>query len=259
MPGLFVDIGNTRLKWRSSRAGVGYTPGDAQGSMATSAICLTDLVAAWGRLDFSSVWIANVAAAPRLEVVLDALRSCRPQSTISVVTSQAHAAGVINCYVEPGRLGADRWAALIGARALYPQQAVLIASLGTATTIDLLGSDGRYRGGVIFPGAAMMRRALATDTAQLPLSRGLGALLACDTENAIESGILHAQAGALERILRLIEAEATGDGRPVCLLSGGNAQTLGPLLPFSTVIVDNLVLRGLLELARDAGPPRIQE
>lgn len=254
MTHLFVDIGNTRVKWRHADIDAGYTARDAQGSMATDTDVGVSLTRAWRALRFTSVWIANVATQEPLEDVLRAVRTCQPQSAISVIVSESRRAGVVNSYIEPHRLGADRWAALIGARALYPQHAVLIVSLGTATTIDLLSADGRYRGGVILPGAAMMRRSLAEGTAQLPLARGQGAVLAQDTENAIESGIIHAQAGAIERVLRQIEAESTDP--PLRVLTGGDAEALAPHLPFSTAIVDNLVLRGLLEIARDAAHSR---
>jgi len=254
MTHLFVDIGNTRLKWRHADIDAGYTARDAQGAMAIDSEVGAGLTRAWHVLGFTSVWIANVATQDLLEHVLRAVRTCQPQSAITVIVSESRRAGVINSYLEPHRLGADRWAALIGARALYPQQSVLIVSLGTATTIDLLGAQGQYRGGVILPGAAMMRRALAEGTAQLPLARGQGAVLAQDTENAIESGIIHAQAGAIERVLRQIEGESMDS--PLRVLTGGDAEALAPYLPFSTAIVDNLVLRGLLEIARDAAHSR---
>jgi type III pantothenate kinase len=70
--------------------------------------------------------------------------------------STAAACGVTNSYDTPEQLGADRWAALIGARALHGG-ACVVAVAGTATTIDALDASGRFRGGLILPGLALMR------------------------------------------------------------------------------------------------------
>ena len=48
----------------------------------------------------------------------------------------------------------------------------LLASFGTATTIDTVGPDNVFAGGLILPGPAMMRNALAHGTANLPVADG---------------------------------------------------------------------------------------
>ena len=100
-----------------------------------------------------------------------------------------------------------------------------VVSLGTATTADVLDGAGVFQGGVILPGLDLMRSSLARDTAQLPLADGRFDPLPRRTVDAIVSGCLHAQLGAIERMFRLVEAE-TG---AVCLLNGGAAGSLAPL------------------------------
>jgi type III pantothenate kinase len=264
MPSLLVDIGNTRTKWRMVDPLTGFANSDPQGAVlhAKSA----SLAALWRVQPLQAAWIVNVAQAGALAGVRAILDELQPRPEVSVLLARAEQSGVINGYRAPERLGADRWAMLIGARALYPQSNVLIASLGTATTIDLLRADGRFVGGVILPGIALMRHALARNTAGLPLARGRYAALARDTDDAITSGILHAQAGAIERVLRdskLVALDqmaeiAPSPDRALCLLAGGDAALIQPRLPFFTVIADNLVLRGLLEVARDPPLTRAQ-
>ncbi len=108
-----------------------------------------------------------------------------------------------NLYENPERLGADRWAALIGARALHPHACVVVTA-GTATTVDLLSAAGDFLGGLILPGVELMQQALARGTAQLPLADGRFALQPRRTVDAIRSGCLQAQAGAVERMFRQI-------------------------------------------------------
>ena len=118
---------------------------------------------------------------------------------------------------------------------------------GTATTIDTLDAGGRFRGGLILPGLDLMRRALARDTAALPLASGEHEAYPRNTDDAIISGCLEAQLGAIERAFMRI----AGAPDSLCLLSGGAAQMLAPQLNIPHRLIDNLVLEGL---ARQAEP-----
>jgi type III pantothenate kinase len=244
---LLIDVGNTRIKWRAVDARQGFAPDDATGSATPDRVA--ELETLWRPLVLDGAWMANVAGATRALLVEERL----PRGTIvHRVGAQSVLAGVTNGYREPEKLGADRWCALVGARALFPSEPVVIASFGTASTIDLLDADGTFAGGVILPGFELMRSSLSAGTADLPLASGRYQVLAQTTDDAITSGIAHAQAGALERFLRLTDAGAQlGPGVRRVLLSGGHAPEVLPLLPFPATIVDNLVLRGLFEVARE--------
>jgi type III pantothenate kinase len=159
------------------------------------------------------------------------------------LTSSAAACGVSNGYDNPGQLGADRWAALIGARSLHAGAAIVVMA-GTATTIDALDGDGRFRGGLILPGLALMRAALARNTADLPHAAGHYRPLPTNTDDAIVSGAIHATLGAIERM------RATLGMDTLCLLSGGAAGKLAPHLELPLRQVDNLVLEGLARYSR---------
>ncbi|MGD9871544.1 MAG: type III pantothenate kinase, partial [Thauera sp.] len=76
---------------------------------------------------------------------------------------------------------------------------------------------------------------------QLPFAEGRFALQPRRTADAIRSGCLQAQAGAVERMFRQI-AHAP-DAR--CLLGGGAADSFADLLDIPLRRVDNLVLAGL--------------
>ena len=178
----------------------------------------------------------NVAGeAVRLRIEALATRLGRP---LEWLTSSAAACGVSNAYDTPCQLGADRWAALIGARSLHAGAAIVVMA-GTATTIDALDGDGRFRGGLILPGLALMRAALARNTAGLPHAAGLYRSLPTNTDDAIVSGAIHATLGAIERM------RATLGTNTLCLLSGGAAGELAPHLELPQRQVDNLVLEGL--------------
>jgi type III pantothenate kinase len=182
--------------------------------------------------------VAGAAVAGRLEGLL-AARGL----TAEWILPREEGFGVRNSYLEPGRLGADRWAALVGARALHQGPALVVTS-GTATTADVLDGRGVFLGGVILPGLDLMRASLARDTAQLPFAEGRFDVTPKHTADAIVTGCLHAQVGAIERMFRLVAAEVDS----VCLLNGGAAAALAPRLECPVRVVDNLVLEGLARM-----------
>jgi len=154
--------------------------------------------------------------------------------------SSAEACGVRNHYEQVERLGSDRWAALIGARGQV-STACLVVCAGTATTVDWLDANGEFRGGSILPGVDLMRASLARNTAQLPLGDGHFRAEPRNTLDAIASGCLHAQLGAIERQFARLANEP---GAP-CLLTGGAAPHLAPYLNIPFRLTDNLILDGL--------------
>ena len=234
---LCIDSGNTRLKWGLHDGSTWHERAAlAQGDIAE----LAELLA---RIEPSSVNIAHVAG-PAIGQQLSALLAPW-QARCHWISSTAQAGGVINGYENPAQLGVDRWCALIGARSLSTAPC-LVVMCGTATTVDSLSREGRFLGGLILPGFELMRRSLARDTAALPLAQGEHLAYPRRTDDAITSGCLEAQAGAIERAYRRLSASS--QETPVCLLSGGGAERLAPLLGIAYQQIDNLVLEGLRHL-----------
>ncbi len=250
-----IDAGNTRVKW--ALAGDDAPLGqwlDYGAVMHADAAQLPDAwraaLAAHGPVD--KVIAANVAGAAMraaLETMLIEAGVAAP-SAVDWFASVAERAGVRNGYRTHGQLGCDRFAAAIGAHALLPGQALIVANCGTATTIDAVTADGAFLGGMILPGLGLMATSLARNTAQLPQIAQGGKLpsgFADNTDDAILSGLLAAQAGAIERACALHGAQA-------CLISGGAAHYIAPALgtdvPYR--LVDNIVLTGLHAAARGA-------
>src|SRR5699024_1677202 len=97
----------------------------------------------------------------------------------------AEGGGVKTKYRYPERLGADRWAAAVGAYAAS-KKAVCVVDCGSAITFDAVDSAGRHLGGLIVPGWNLMRSALHLGTADLPFAEADSVeLFAMDTTDAI--------------------------------------------------------------------------
>ncbi len=232
-----IDAGNTRIKWgvRDGNAWI------AQGALPTGdAASLAGVSAAWPTA--ARTVACNVAGDAVGETISLALAPRFPP--LLWLRSSAAFCGVRNGYEQPERLGADRWAALIGARGQV-SSACLVVCAGTATTVDWLDASGMFRGGLILPGVDLMRAALARNTAQLPLAEGEFCRAPRNTMDAIVSGCLHAQIGAIERMFSGLADEPGA----VCLLTGGAAPRLAPYLNIPFRLAENLILDGLVRFA----------
>lgn len=231
-----LDSGNSRIKW-GVHDGAQWL---AQGAVAHADVeQLARLLLDWPNPD--KVVLANVAGTVAGGRIREQLGRWSP--VFWEVTSEFSGCGVTNRYRNPEQLGVDRWCALIGARGMS-HSAVLVVMAGTATTIDTMNAEGEFLGGFILPGPELMRRSLARETAALPFANGGYAAYPRCTDDAIVSGVLEAQAGAIERaFLRL------ADGGACCLLSGGNAELIGHHLVIPHKVTHNLPLDGLKRLA----------
>src|SRR5690606_27640469 len=114
----------------------------------------------------------NVAGKERGAGIRDAL--ARHGCPVHWIRSRAQLLHLKNGYTQPTQLGADRLVSLLGVRSRLASThpPFVLASFGTATTIDTVGPDDTFIAGLIFPGPAVMRSSLARGTAKPPLADG---------------------------------------------------------------------------------------
>lgn len=237
---LAIDVGNTRTKW-----GLGDVDRwVAHGSLPTAE--LAGLEAALPALPATTRAVACCVAGHGAEASVAI--TCRGRGIpLHIVTPEASLLGVRNGYDRPTQLGADRWAALVAA---HSDQACnqLVVAAGTALTVDALRADGRFLGGIIVPGLALMRQALREGTAGLRPTGGRVTELPCNTDDAIATGTVFAACGAVDRIGGAMRGSGAPPARIV--LTGGAAASLAPCLMPSPSIREHLVLDGLARIAR---------
>lgn len=250
---LLVDAGNTRVKWAivpcNERSPESLGRWAASGMVEHAQI--RQLSDVWRNHKIVRVLASNVAGQEMRDAIDAALLGALGMQPVPLewFASVPALAGVRNGYRNPAQLGCDRFASAIGARALYPNEPLLVATCGTATTIDAISTDGVFLGGMILPGLGLMASSLARNTAQLPRVAEHVAIsepFADHTDAAIVSGCITAQAGAIERAF---SAHARQQGRAQCLLSGGAAALIAPHLNIPHQRIDNLVLIGLHAVA----------
>lgn len=246
---LLLDLGNSRVKWMLAKPGhLGRQRAltlDAAGAVPVDAL----LAALPKRVDV--IRMVSVARPARTRALARALRRATGVEPWLLHTT-ARAAGVRCGYREPWRLGADRWAAVIGAHHLHvPPQALCVVDIGTAMTIDFVSREGQHGGGVIMPAPALMVETLLRGTQGIrrratPGGTGRRTLFARGTHEALVQGSRHAAAALVERALR--EARARFGGRPRLVITGGGAAQLLPWFTVPYAHVPDLVLRGLAAL-----------
>ena len=238
---LLLDMGNSRLKWALqaqpdawfARGAVDWNEADVP----------AQLVSAWAELPRpDAVLAASVVDGAREAEVVRVTEQLFAHSPHWLRTP-ASAAGVRNAYAEPQRLGVDRFLAMVTALADGHAPCVL-ASAGTALTLDALAADGRHLGGLIAPGPLLMQQSLLGATARVrPERSGEIVELADNTADAVASGCWLAAAALIERFMD--SATARFDRRPMLILGGGDGARLAPLLSIPVQLSEDSVLRGL--------------
>jgi len=245
---LAIDIGNTRLKWAVFDLGHPGARLQAQGAVFLEHI---DTLAEgdWRTLPAPEGMLGcNVAG--------DAVRK-RVEEQLELwdipgrwVASGPKGGGVLNGYDHPGRLGADRFVAQVGARwrclARGHRGPVLVVMIGTAVTVDAMDADGRFLGGLILPGHGIMLRALEGGTAGLRVPTGDVVDFPKNTSDALTSGGTYAITGAIERMHRHLSAHCGQEPRTV--MTGGAGWKVSPSLDIPHELVDALIFDGLLVL-----------
>lgn len=241
---LLLDIGNTRLKWAWSVEGTLEETDQSRYRVADLGDALTAHFQ--GARRPQRVFVSNVAGADVGQILSGWVGRTWNLET-QYLTAQASQCGVTCAYIDPGTLGADRWAALIAAHHRFRDN-VCIVDCGSAITIDALAANGEHLGGLIVPGIRMMRRSLSQNTDGIPeVTSGNVSLLARHTHDGVTAGTLYAAVAVVDRVVSDVETEL---GQSVaCVVTGGDAETIHPLLAHDVAFEPNLVLEGLAVIA----------
>lgn len=240
---LLIDAGNTRLKWACV---------DQQGELSTIqyssyetgqiADCLRVILIQ--QPDVKQILFLHVLGQD-IEIELLQLAAQR-QIKLQFVRTPVQGYGVRVAYQEAGRLGADRFVAMVAAHQLSLKQPVVVIDAGTALTIDTIDNTGQHLGGLILSGLslsseALISRSKAKHMNQADLSNI--SLFAKDTLQAIGSGSVYGVAASIDGITQRIQQTLQ---KPVqCILTGGDATLLQAYLLGGYVLHEDLVMRGL--------------
>lgn len=154
----------------------------------------------------------------------------------------------------PRGLGADRWAADIGAMAIAENNGtthshILVIDAGTCITYDLINDKGEVFKGAISPGVELRIKAMHEHTALLPLISAEGEvdILGLDTETAMRSGAVMGAAleteGFIRRLLRQYPDLKV-------FVTGGNKFEYDDDVKSCITTEPMLIFKGLMQIAK---------
>lgn len=247
---LLIDIGNSRTK---------YVQLIDDELSATTQLNNDEFSVAYFIKHFSQVSRIIVANVAKSALTTELASWCAEQEIkFKQVHSEQQRKALISAYQQPTTLGIDRWLALLGAMHLYPQENVLIIDAGTATTVDLLASDGQHQGGWILAGIkALFNSILSHSTLVHAESKTKPSLaFGTNTTDNVNNACWAATLGMINQAIR--QAQQLGDIDHI-ILTGGDGQALTELLLSQASekkisvqkiqFIDNLIFYGLQDYA----------
>ena len=239
---LFIDAGNTRLKWRLESGST---------VLAEDSVTYREDADRLGQLALPAhadcVWIGSVAGDivdRQLQERLTTIANEEPW----FVAVQSECLGLSVAYADTTRLGVDRYLAMLGARQ-RSTAALCIVDVGTAMTLDAVDPEGAHYGGLITPGPRTMIDSLLRGTARIADASEISpdTPFARDTSEAVTGGAVYACAALIDRFVAEFEQRVEA---PVSLfLTGGDAERIAPRLRTMAISAPDLVFDGLRALA----------
>ena len=244
---LELDVGNSRIKWRvlNREAQAGDLHPDAlMGGAEDATVKLFESIPR--DLQLSAARGCSVGSELLLVELAEGLEE-RWGLELDVAEVSAQCGGITNSYKEVGRMGVDRWLAMIAAFNRQ-KRACLVVDAGTALTIDLVADDGRHQGGYILAGLSMAVKALENNTGITLRNRDFSPFggPGTSTEQAVLGGAL---SSAVSLILEALGRLRCTDSGAMVYLCGGDAELLAQALrsrgESGFTVEPDLVLDGL--------------
>jgi type III pantothenate kinase len=247
---LAIDAGNTNIVFALVKAGEIR----ARWRIATDTRRTADEYVVWLRQllelegyttdDVNAVIIGTVV--PRATHNLEVLSS-KYFGTPAVIAGQGKAEWPIALEVdEPHNVGADRALNAIAGHAKYKGELVIV-DFGTATTFDLVGESGAYKGGIIAPGLNLSLDALVSAAAKLPriaIEEPKGnSVIGRTTEDQMLIGVYWGYVAMMEGLIARLKAEL--GGRVTVIGTGGLAALFDKRTDVFDAVEPDLTIQGL--------------
>ena len=225
---LFIDIGNSAVKWRTCDSEVFTQKVDIFSSKL-----LPEAELAW----VSAVAHPNIVQAIKVQF-----------TNVKLVEPLKQYGRLTLSYDDPSKLGVDRFLAMLGALECFPDPPLLVIDAGSAVTFDVLDSKGLHQGGLIMPGIKALRESFikfSTNDVSLKTVE-----LKNSTQEAWKSGTHAMLVSAINSQIRNFELKYPSGVVTIC---GGIVKEILKELPVSVKPFDNLVLDGLESYSQSMG------
>ncbi|SNR42353.1 type III pantothenate kinase [Puniceibacterium sediminis] len=244
---LAIDCGNTNTVfsiWDGLRFVATWRTATDHSRTADQYYVWLSTLMAFQKIDAVITDVIVSSTVPRVVYNLRVL-SDRYFNTRPIVVGKPECALPVAVRVDAGtQVGPDRLVNTVGGFDLYGGD-LIVVDFGTATTFDVVASDGAYEGGVIAPGVNLSLLALHQAAAALPhvdISKPQN-VIGTNTVACMQSGIFWGYVGLVKEICARIKAER---GVPMKIISTGG---LAPLFQQTEELFDDfkddLTMHGL--------------
>ncbi len=198
-------------------------------------------------LDFKAInAIAIASVVPPLNYTLKTMAETYFNLSPLFVDSTTNT-GLKILYEPATDVGADRIVDAVAAIEKYGAPCIIV-DFGTATTFDVINSNGEYLGGVITPGIMISSDALFERAAKLPRVdiKRPQRVIGSSTTTAMQSGLYYGYTALVDGVLKKIVEELGESGKlPHVIATGGLAPLIATGSEFIKVVDDTLTLDGL--------------
>ena len=256
---LCVDVGNSTInvgvfKEDSLLKSLVLTTDIMKTSDEYQAVIIKELISI---KEIKAEQVSNItysSVVPEINVSLkEALKSVFTNASLLTIGPGVKTGLAINVD-NPVEIGNDLIADLVGAKAKYSYP-LIVADLGTASKILLIDKDGYFSSALIVPGLVLSANGLSKKASLLPTIslEKPKSVLARNTFDAMNAGIVYGHAEMISGLIRLMEKELGYSCKHI--LTGGSSSLLKDLMedyhyePF-------LVLEGLNEIYKKNGGKR---
>jgi type III pantothenate kinase len=244
---LELDAGNSRIKWRLVTYDEDLAVKQASGVVAANqelASILAELNKHFDLLPMRDIDRARVSSVrgDDFAVTFHDWMMEKWQLQPEFAKVQKECAGVVSAYHDVGKMGVDRWLAMLSAFQ-RTEEGCCVVDCGSALTIDLIDKDGKHQGGYILPGLELMRDALANKSAALRLDVEPGwheVVPGKSTAEGVLNGILLMAVATLEKI-----NNSQGNGKIKWFLTGGDSLAISRQIGWRHEVLPDLVMDGL--------------
>ena len=145
------------------------------------------------------------------------------------------------------QVGSDRIANAVGVFKKYKSNCIVL-DFGTATTFDVVTSNGIYNGGIIAPGVNLSINSLTSAADQIPVFsiKKQKKVIGKNTIEALRSGFYWGYSGLINNIILKIEKETKKKYKVI--FTGGYADLFKTSIISPFVIDRNITIKGIIEI-----------
>ena len=237
---LLIDIGNTTTSvglWQNSKLSMVNNSDNNKLFLALKKYL---------KKEMDEILLTSVISAKENKLIIDRLKKiykCR----VRQIKSSFTLLGMTNGYVQPKKLGDDRWVTIVASSLLY-KQPLMIIDCGTAISIDMVNAKGTHLGGYILGGFDGYSKSFknAYHLKHIKIKEDAASqkkYFPKKTEDGITEGYLLMVISAIENIYNQIKKNQKI--LPKLLISGGYGKIISKKLSVKNKYEPDLVLRSI--------------